>query len=219
MVRRGGRDESEAHAGELVIQARAAKAELQGRGEALIAQAVALEERIAKSFWELGRVLMTMRDEAVHHALGFERIDDCIASRIGIAPTLAWKLITVAEQLPRAHAVKLGQEKAYALVELARVTPAIDSAAALVEADVEIGGKPVSQASLRELQAAAAAARPKRPITLDARKRALADRTLVKDLQRRLDGIGLPKRKVEIQGDEVTLRLTRRQVTRLLAGD
>ena len=206
-----------AKAGGVVAKGRAAKAALRARGEALISEAVALKARISKDFWELGRRLMTMRDEEVHAALGYDRVDDLIAERVGIAATVAWKLIAVAEQLPRAEAVKLGQEKAYALVTLARATHVADSAAELAAADIDVGGKPLSQASLREVQAAVAAARPKRPPTLAELKRASAERALVKALQARLDGLGLPKRKVELDGDTVVLRLTRKQAERLLA--
>src|SRR5262245_6678617 len=115
----------------LLVKGRGAKAALRARGEELVAQAIRLRDRAARDFWELGRVLVTMRDEGVHAALGYVRFDDMVGERIGIAKTVAWKLIAVAEQLPRAEAVKLGYEKAYALIELAKATPEDDSAAEL----------------------------------------------------------------------------------------
>lgn len=202
----------------VLAQGRASQTALRERGEALVAEAVGLKARIARDFWELGRRLMAMRDEGIHTALGYDRLDALFADRIGIAPTMAFKLIVVAEQLPRVEAVKLGQEKAYALVALARATPGVDSAAELAASDVEVAGKPLSQASLRELQAAVAAARPKRPRTLAERGRANAERRLIKGLHERLDALGLPRREIACEGDAVILRLTRRQVQRLIAG-
>ncbi|MFO0747162.1 MAG: hypothetical protein U1F43_16085 [Myxococcota bacterium] len=202
-------------AGGVLVAGRSAKAALRARGEELLAKAVALKERIARDFWELGRLLTTMRDEDVHAALGYERLDDMLDDRLGLARTAAWKLMAIAEQLPRDEAVKLGQEKAYAVVVYAKSTGAPEDAATLAKTDAPIGGKPLSQATVRELVAAAAAARPKKPSSLVERVRASADRALLKDVRARLADVGVPKDAVTLVGDHVVITLNRRQAERV----
>ena len=150
----------------LVSQGRGAKGALANRGEALLEQAIALKAKIARDFWELGRVLAAMRNEGVATALGFASLEALADARLGMKKSTLWKLVAVAEQLPRAEAVRLGVEKAYALVAYAKATPEDDSAAALAKGGATIDGKPLARVTVKELRGAGAAAKPKRPPTL-----------------------------------------------------
>lgn len=151
----------------LVTQGRERNAARATRGEELVGKAQGLLARIERTFWEVGRVLVTIRDEALHRALGYDNLEVLAAERLGLSKTVAWKLLSVAETLPRDEAVKLGQEKAYALIAYARAAPDQDPTV-LIQEDAAIAGKPLSEATVRDLEAATAAARPKRPLTLAA---------------------------------------------------
>ncbi len=196
----------------------AAKAELVARGDALVNKALALKDRIARDFWQLGRVLVTMRDEGVHAALGFDSFEALASQRLGIAKTTAWKLMAVAEQLPRAKAIALGVEKAHALIAYAKATPEDDSARGLAAADATIGGRRLSQASVREVGDAAAQRRPKRPPTFAEAAQDKADRELLARVTNHLAGARVPRSAVSLVGERVRIELTRRQVARMLAG-
>jgi hypothetical protein len=73
----------------------------------------------------------------------------------------AKKLIEVAASMPREKALEIGAEKAYALARYAAATPEPDTPAWLLDGDAAIGGKPVRDLSLRELQAATSKVRSK----------------------------------------------------------
>ena len=185
------------------------------RGEELIKRAQRLQQNIAKDFWELGRLLQEMRDQSIHRAFGFERLEDLIDERLSIPRTLAWKLMAVAEHLPRLEAVKLGQEKAYALVAYTKAAPKVGDPAALAKADAKVGGKALSEASVRDLQSAIAAVRAKLPKSLAARKKERLDRELLKTVRERLGAVGVPKAAIVMNAGKVVVNLTRKQAQRL----
>lgn len=199
----------------LLTTAKGARGALAARFEALLEEAATLQRKIATDFWQLGRVLLRLRDERAHVALGYDRFDAMVAERLGIATTTAFKLVAVAERLPRVEAARLGQEKAYALLAYAEAAPAEASPADLAREDAVIAGKPLSQVTVREIVAATAAARPKRPPTLAARAAATESRARAIAVAKRL---GVGRGAVTAEGDGVVIRLTRRQVARLLRG-
>ena len=189
---------------------------MKARGEELVAQALALQERIAKNFWELGRLLATMRDEGIHGALGFPSLEGLVAARLGLKRSQAWKLMTVAERLPRAEAVALGVEKAYALIAYTEATPEEDRPADVAKSDAKVGGRVLSKATVKDVQAATHAARPKRPPTLAERREAKADEAMLQRVRQHLGAVGVPKAAVSLSGDQVRVLLSRRQVARML---
>ena len=195
-----------------------ATSKLRERGDALVNKALALKDRIARDFWQLGRVLASMRDERVHTALGFDSFEALATQRLAIPKTTAWKLMMVAEQLPRAKAIELGVEKAYALIAYTKATPEADSARALAAADATIGGRRLSQASVKEVGAAAAQRRPTRPPTFAEAAQAKADREMLARVTNHLAGARVPKSAVTLVGDRVHVELSRRQIARMLAG-
>lgn len=204
-------------ASRIIVQGRETKTALRARAEKLVATARGLVEEIERNFWELGRVLEEIRSEELHRVLGFDNLEVLTEQRLGISKTVAWKLIAVAQGLPRTEAVKLGQERAYALVVYAKATGEGDAAAELVRRDVAIGGKKLSQTSVRELKAATAAARPKRPRTFAEAAQAKADRVLLASVRERLVAVGVPKTTVAFVGDAIVVTLSRAHARRVVS--
>jgi len=207
-TRAGARDASD-----VLTQAMTEREQKIARVEAMLTEADALRRRIARDFWELGRVLGGLRAEEAHVVLGFDRFDNLITERLGLAATTAFKLIAVADRLPRTEAVALGQEKAYAILTYADAAPDAVEPVALVRNDALVGDKPLSRSSVRDIVAATAAVRPPRPQSLAARRRAQEDRATARALGEQL---GLPRGAVSVEGDGFVIRLTRRQVARAL---
>ncbi len=208
---------SEQAASTVIVRGREAKTALVARAEKLVAKARGLMEQIERNFWELGRVLEAIRSEELHRVLGYDNLEVLAEEGLGLSKTVAWKLIAVAQGLPRTEAVKLGQERAYALVAYAKATGEGDDAVALVRRDVAIAGKRLSQTSVRELKAATAAARPKRPRTFAEAAQAKADRALLVTVRERLGAVGVPKRSVAFVGDAIVITLSRVHARRVVA--
>lgn len=200
-----------------LAQGRSHKTAARARGEALVAEGLRLTARLNRDFWDLGKLLATMHAESTHVTLDFESFDALATERLGIKRSTAYKLMAVAEQLPRAQAVALGVDKSYKLTQFAERTPAHDTARTLAETDALIAGKRVSEMTTRELDAATAARTPKRPKTLAEVGEARADRELLREMVAHLGQVGVPKSAVKLVGDRVEVVLTRTQAARVLA--
>ena len=139
------------------------------RAEALIALILRRKARIVDDFYDIGEALRVILREKLYESLGYASFEALLTARELLGISQATKLIAVVEQVPREQAVRLGSEKAYALVSYAGATPAADSPASLVADDARIDGKPVSSSSSRDLLAATrkvrAAVRDARPAT------------------------------------------------------
>ena len=133
------------------------------RGEALIALIERRKARIVEDFYDIGEALKEIQDAKLYEALGHESFAALLAARELVSPTVAKKLLAIVDHVPRDQALRLGQEKSYALVSYAAATPEADIPAELAAVDAEIAGRPVSKASVRELRDAARAVRAKKP--------------------------------------------------------
>lgn len=197
----------QSNAGRVVVAGREAMSAAHARAEELLAKALALRERISRDFWDLGRVLVLLRDEKMHVPLGYDRFDAMVDARLGLPRTLAWKLISVAEGLPRTDAARLGQERAYAVVALARIIPEVESPTELLGREDIIAGVPLAEASLRDLQSAVRAARPKVVSTLAKRQAARELKALLRTARDRLAPLGIPRARTAVAGEELVVRL------------
>jgi len=203
-----GKSDVEQSSAERILDAgREAKVAESERAEDLLAKAQVLRERISRDFWDLGRVLVAMREEKVHVPLGFERFDAMVDARLGLPRTLVWKLISVAEGLPKTEAARLGQERAYAVIALARAIPEVDSPIEILQREDIVAGRPLAEASLRDLQSAVRAARPKVVKPLAKRQAERDLKALLRSMQERLSPLGIPRSRVAIAGDELVVRL------------
>jgi hypothetical protein len=98
-------------------------------------------------------------------ALGHQSFDEMLLKRDVVSSTTAKKLIAIAEQVPRAQALALGQEKAHELVKYTEWTEEEDTVGELVKNDARIEGKPVSSATAAHVRVARQRLRQKKPAT------------------------------------------------------
>jgi hypothetical protein len=120
--------------------------------------------------------------------------------------------------LPREQAIALGSEKAYALVAYAAATPAPDVPKDLVAKDARVGGRPLSKASRRDIEAATrevrARERAKKPKTDADKARARLERTALAELRRRLARVKLPATVITVRRDTVVAEFSLKALTR-----
>lgn len=200
----------------LVARANAEKAAAlgrkKGRAEALLALITRRKQRMVEDFYDIGEALRELLDQKLYAALGHASFEAMLAAHDVMGLTQAKKLIALVANVPRDQALALGQEKAYELVAYTAATPEADTPAALLAADAAIGGKPLSRASLRELQAATkavrakqAAAKPKSKAERDAARVARDARAKVSAL---LKKAGVARPAIEVTKSAIVVRLT-----------
>ncbi len=137
------------------------------RAEELLALIARRKENIVDAFYDVGQALQEMLDNKLHMALGYDNFEAMIAARNVIGRSQAFKLIAVVKQLPRAEAIAMGQERAYALANLAAATPQHDTATSIVTKGVRVRGtvRDVSRLSVREIESLAKQVRPRKKKT------------------------------------------------------
>lgn len=86
-------------------------------------------------FYELGELLLTLRDPAIWHLWRERTFRDFLNERV-MPYSTALRTIVIVE-LPRQLAESLGHERAYQLARLARLDPDIESASELWERNPE----------------------------------------------------------------------------------
>jgi hypothetical protein len=124
------------------------------RALVLLRQIGARKSRIARDFWLIGDALRQLLRDKLYVALGHQSFEEMLLKRDVVSLATAKKLIGIAEQVPREQALALGPEKSHQLVRYTEWTEAEDTVAELVKNDAVIEGKPVSQASTTDVQAA-----------------------------------------------------------------
>ncbi len=148
------------------------------RAEDLLTLIARRKSRILEDFYDIGESLHELHHKQLFTALGFDSFDALLAAREVMGRTQAYKLITIVKSLPRARALELGQERAYALAALAAATPGRETASVLLQTGVKVHGKvrDVTKMSKRELEAASKIVRPKRardPAAAEAERKGL----------------------------------------------
>lgn len=133
------------------------------RAEALIETIARLKRTIEASFYALGRALAELKDKKLYVALGYDSFEELLDRRAIVGHTQAYKLIAVVRALPATKAKRLGIEKSYALAQLAKATPADDTASEVAERVVrkskQSPGRKGKNLSSRQLLEAARAER------------------------------------------------------------
>lgn len=135
----------------IVGEATKIRAADKARVEALLALIARRKARISEDFYEIGKALREIQHDKLYLAIGFTSFADMLKGRDVMSLTVAKKLVAVVESLPVDKALSLGVEKAYALARYTATTPDLDSPALLLDADAKIGGKKVSEATVRDL--------------------------------------------------------------------
>jgi len=193
------------------------------RNKARYAELVALIRRrmdaAVEAFYDIGEALREVLEKKLYAAEGHKSMAAFLAAEELLSYRQANKLIAVVRKVPRAQALTLGQEKAFALVAYTDATPDDDSAAGLLADDARVGEKPVTRASVREIQAATravnASERAKRPPTEARRAKEKADAALVKTVKAALREGGFARAAVTLKRDTVRIEVTRAQAERI----
>lgn len=146
---------------ELIADARRHREETRREAEALLARANEQRALGPRAFWLLGRTLLALKKPRMRFGLEEVPLARVVRERIGIPPTRAWKILAVAEELDQATAERLGLERAYAIIAVARATKR--QAAALIATDAPVEGRPLSTLSVRALHQAVAAHKARHP--------------------------------------------------------
>jgi len=200
----------------------ATKAQAEARRKARYDELVALMRRrmtdIVENFYDLGEALREMLEKKLYTAAGHASLRAFVEAEGLFSYAQANKLIAIVRRVPREDALRLGQERAFALVAYTDATPADDSPAGLVAADARVGAKPVSKASLREIEAATRAVRSGAPKTAAARDRARAEAATLKAVKKALRDAGLAGAAVRLGRDKVHITVARAKADRLAGG-
>jgi alkylated DNA repair dioxygenase AlkB len=114
---------------------------------------------VVESFYYMGEALREIADKKLYAAAKHASMEAFLEAERLMSVRRTRKLIAVTRKVPRPTALTLGQERTYALVSYTQVTETHDSAKNLVMENARIHGKPIEQASLREIEAATRAAR------------------------------------------------------------
>jgi hypothetical protein len=183
------------------------------RGEALLALVERRKQRIVEDFYDIGLALRELRDDKLYEALGHPSFEALLDAHALMSSSSAKKLIAVVEHVSREQALRLGREKAYALVAYAAATPEADVPEELAARDAEIAGKKVSALSTRELEAAASDARRRaKPPTPKERAAEKARRAAVASLRRFAKRTRLGALEIAVRGNRILVALTLEQV-------
>jgi hypothetical protein len=196
----------------------AKRARLAKDGRADVALILRRRERIAEDFYDIGEALIRLKRPGIAEALGRASFRDVCTNDLQMSLTAAESLIAIVSGVARQDALRMGQERALALVTLARATPEADSARLLENTKRKLpSGKhlDVAKASVNELKAAAKELRAAASTGARSRGRTTTpeERTHAAALQAALHAAGLHGARVSAvatkPGQEADLRIER----------
>lgn len=175
---------------------------LAAEARADIALIKARRQRIVEDFYDMGEALLRLKRPGVAEALGHKNFAALLRAELDMSPSKAAQLIAVVNAVPRHEARAMGQERAAALLDLSKATPAEDTAAALATSVLKLpSGKrlPLAKASTRQIREAAKAVRneqaaqqkPRRGVSTTAEERASA-----MALEKAIHSLGLKEARV-----------------------
>ena len=198
----------------------ASSGELRARGETLTDSIIADLATLTETFWRVGEKLHAVIDERLFLALGYQDFGKYVDARLGVAIAQAYKMVRVVRNYARGDAEKLGLERATSLVRYAKHV-GVDPGE-LVRADAVVGDKPVLQASVRDIDAAARAAYAAKR---EGRSRAPAARAVKREDRRMSEALAALLMTANIRGARITvakgdlvIRLDRAKLRKLLLG-
>lgn len=203
------------------------KAELAARGRDEIAFIRDKQTQIVASFYDIGAALDRLAEPGVAEAVGYKGIAELVEAELGMSAAKARDLMSIARFVRREDALRWGQEKSAALVELAQATAAADSPATLAKKrklalgsgrvlDVEAANAVAIKEAAKEARAARdGGKRPTRGVSTTPEERAAARR-----LERALHEAGEAQARVTAvarAGSGADLRIERVAVAALAA--
>ncbi len=206
----------------LTETARIAKTKSDAVKKKRLAELVALIKRrkddIVESFYDIGEALREIVKHKLFVVSGHGSFEGFLKANALMSRTQAFKLIKVVESVPRTRAMKLGQERAFALVAYSDATPEKDSAESLVVGKKKIAGKAVSEAPVREIRKATsklneAKSKSKRTPAQVKQHKLMVE--LADGLRAALGKLGLKRLHLEQLEDSVTVRFSQEQLQTL----
>lgn len=129
------------------------------RAEELLAEIARRMGHIAEEFYDIGRALLELQKRKLFAALGYSSFAAMLTERKMMSVSTAHRLIRVVSSLPRDKALLVGSVKAELLVGYSEATPEPDTPEWLLEKGKLPSGKPVADASTRDLEDATKQAR------------------------------------------------------------
>lgn len=173
----------------LAVTATKVSAADHARAESLLAEIARRKERIAEDFYDIGLALAQLSKKKLHVPLGHKSFDEMLKERNVISASTARSLIQLVSTMSREEALSVGQEKAIALLSYSRATPDLDTPTTLLRDGQLPGGKPVADASVRDIKQAAKKVRTDqgkaKPLSADAKAAAVEVKAVAKWLRAR----------------------------------
>lgn len=120
----------------------------------MLAEIERRKQRIAEDFYDIGLDLRELFDKKLFGALGYPTFGAMLEDRKVMSLSQAHRLIRIVRALPREKALAIGSEKAALLSGYSEATPEADTPEWLLDQGTLPGGKPVADASSREIAAA-----------------------------------------------------------------
>jgi hypothetical protein len=139
----------------LVAAAKTITTAAQARAESLLAEIARRKDHIAEAFYDIGLALVQLSKKKLYVALGYGSFDELLQKRNVMNTSTARGLVRLVTTMTREQALAYGQEKAIALIGYATATPALDTPKTLMETGQLPDGKPVAEASVRDIKQAA----------------------------------------------------------------
>lgn len=172
---------------------------------------------VVDAFYDIGEALREILRKGLYQALKFSSFDAMLTKRKVFAATQAYKLIKIVENVPRDVALKLGQEKAYAMVSYTKATPEKDTVAGLVKKNAKVGQGNAKSASVRDIDRATAKVRGAKPKSKTEREKSQEHHALAQRFSALLAKHELGDVVVQEHGDRVLVALSYAQLAKLPA--
>lgn len=207
-------------------QASAKKARLASTAKADIALVRRRQAQITESFYDIGEALVRLKRPEIVKAAGRATFRELCERDLEMSLATADRLVAIVTHVAREDALRMGQQRALALAQLANATPEADSAAQLETKTRKLpSGKrlDLSKASTREIEAATRELRATKPAAKPARGRTTTpqEKETAAALQAALRKNGLERSRVVAvatkPGQPADLRIDRVPVTELAA--
>ena len=189
------------------------------RCEELLALIARRKTEIVEAFYDVGEALGEILHKELYRGLKVASFEALLKARKVMGATQAYKLIKIVEKVPRDLALKVGQEKAFALISYTEATPTKDTVEGLLKSDAKIAGVRASKTTAKQVRDASQIERKKAPKTAAQREKIKAHHALATSLVTALKrlGVKLEARAVQERSDRVVFELSYEQLAGLSA--
>jgi hypothetical protein len=180
----------------------------------LLAFILRRKAQIVEAFYDVGEALREVSKDKLYEADALPSFEAFLKKHDIMGRTQAFKLIKVVEGMPRTRALKLGQERAFALVAYTDATPERDSAESIVASKKLIAGKAVNDVSTQDIVTATKKLKQAKHPALSPAQRKQHKRMekLTDALRKALDKLGLHRLHLEQHADSVLVRFSQSQL-------